>query len=123
MRDPLAAIGRDTGDAEAEELLENWNVRPIPEIANAAASHIYDREMTDSPVRHEFRRNATVRRRSIKLRCQSISSHWRPINSPSRTHVGGRDGVESQAAARCSPFAAWFLLRFGLKPEAVPELV
>jgi hypothetical protein len=43
--------------------------------------------MTDSPVRHEFRRNATVRRRSINSRCQSISSHWRPINSPSRIPV------------------------------------
>jgi hypothetical protein len=47
----------------------------------------------------------------------------RQFVSDEGTHVGGRDGVESQAASRCSPFAAWFLLRFGLKPEAVPELV
>jgi hypothetical protein len=27
--------------------------------------------------------------------------------------------AEEVAASRCSPFAAWFLPRFGLKPEPV----
>jgi len=45
--------------------------------------------------------------------------HGRPAYSPGAIEVIGNiaEMADEVAASRCSPFAAWFLLHFVLKPE------